>query len=292
MLTRLRAGTGAALAGLILSLAPASCGGEREAPSEPPAELLRAAVENPAPSGVSEVALDVGIEGSSLLAGPLSVNLDGPFSLDAGAGLPSFDLALDAEVAGFGVDGALVSTGTDAFVAFFGETYRVGPESVAAIETQLSAAGEEGPGLGLGIDEWFQDPRYAGVEEVAGAETERIEGALDTEALAADLADLAEAVGAPPLLRELAAAAGEGSVEAWVAFDDHTIRRLRAQFPFTVAPARRSAAGGVTAGLVALDAEISDVGADVSIEPPPGGGFQPIEDLIGRLRDLASLGGL
>ena len=41
-----------------------------------------------------------------------------------------------------------------------------------------------------------------------------------------------------------------------------------------------------------IDAEISDVGADVTIGVPEGGGFQPIEDLTGRLESLASLGGL
>ena len=127
---------------------------------------------------------------------------------------------------------------------------------------------------------------------MAGTETERIEGTLDARAAAADLSGLLAALGAPGLVRELAAGAGDGPVEAWVAFDDHTIRRLRAQFPFTVPPARQAAAGEISGGAVTLDAQISDVGAEVSVEPPPGGGFQPIEDLIERLRDLASLGGL
>ncbi len=280
---------------LAAALLLASCGeSDPEQPSEPPAELLREAVANPASSGESAIGVAVVAEGDSLLAGSTSVDLRGPFQLDEAGGVPSFDFALDAEVAGFGVDGSVVSTGEDAYVVFFGENYRVGPERFAELERGLLAAREEGgpPSLALEVDKWFVDPRYAGSDEVGGTDTERIEGTLDSRAAAQDLSGLLAGLGAPALVRELAAGVGDGPVEAWVAYDDHTIRRLRAQFPFTVPAARQAAAGGVSAGAVTLDAEISDVGAEVSIEPPPGGGFQPIEDLIAELRDLASLGGL
>ncbi len=284
----------AALAVSVLALAPAlwGCGGgEREAPSEPPAELLREAVANPAQSGEAAIGLDLVLEGDSLLAGASEADLQGPFALDEAGGLPSFDLALDAQVAGFGVDGELVSTGEDAYVVFFGENYRVGAARVAELERGLRAAREEGgpPSLALEVDGWFEDPQYAGTEEVAGTETERIEGTLDSRAAAQDLSGLMAALGAPQLLRELASGARDGPVEAWVAYDDHTIRRFRAQFPFAVPAARRAAVGDISGGAVTLDAEISDVGAEVSVEPPAGGGFQPIEDLTDRLESLAGL---
>lgn len=280
----------ASAAALVAVLALGSCGGdgERDPPSEPPAELLATALANPAQSGVSQIQLDLGIEGDSLLSGPSSVELSGPFALDQAGGLPRFDLALDAGVAGFGIDGELISTGDDAFVVFFGENYRVGPERVAAVQEQLRSPAA----TGLRIDRWFEGPRYAGAEEVAGTETERIEGTLNGAAAARDLSALARALGAPALVEALGAGARSGPVEAWVAFDDKTIRRIRLQFPFTVPPQQRAEASGITGGTVSLDAEISDVGSDSAIEPPPGGGFQPIEDLLEQLGDLASLGGL
>ena len=64
------------------------------------------------------------------------------------------------------------------------------------------------------------------------------------------------------------------------------------QFPFTVPPDQLALTRGIESGTVTIDAEISDVGADVTIGVPEGGGFQPIEDLTGRLESLASLGGL
>lgn len=282
------------LAAAVAALAPAlaSCGGddEREAPSEPPAELLRAAVADPVQSGVARIELDLALEGDSLLEGATSVDAEGPFALDSAGGLPSFDLAVDAEVAGFGLDSDLVSTGDDAFVVFFGENYRVGAERVAEAEAALGPAGDAAAGLDVAA--WFEDPGYAGGEEVAGTATERVEGTLDAAAAAEGIGSLAEALGAPALIEALAAGARPGPIEAWVAYDDGTIRRLRTSFPFSVPPAQRARTSGVLAGTVSLDAEISDAGAEVTIGPPAGGGFQPVEQLISRLRDLASLGGL
>jgi hypothetical protein len=269
----------------------AGCDRDRDPPDEPPAELLRSAAMNPVDSGVSQIELDLTLQGESLLAGPSRVSLDGPFALDE-TGLPRFELALDAEVAGFGIDGALVSTGEDAFVVFFGENYRVGAGRVAAVEAQLAGLGGTEGGLGLDVASWFEQPAYAGEEDVAGAETERIEGTLRSEAVSRDLNTLAGALGAPALVRALAAGVQSGPVDASVAFDDGTIRRLRAQFPFTVPADQRDSTSQITGGTVALQAEVSDVGSEAEIEPPAGGGFQPIEDLIRRLRSLASLGGL
>lgn len=290
----MRAGVAAAgIAAVVSAIVLASCGGgsDPEQPSESPEELLREAVANPATSGEAAIDFDATLQGDSLLAGATGAELEGPFALDEAGGLPSFDFELDANVAGYGVGGELVSAGEDAFVVFFGENYRVGAARVAELERGLLAAPDEGgpPSLAVEVDKWFRDPRYAGSEDVGGTETERIEGTLDSRAAAQDLSGLTAALGAPPLIRELAAGAGDGPVEAWVSYDDHTIRRLRAQFPFKVPPARQAEAGGLSGGAVALDAEISDVGADVTLEPPEGGGFQPVEQLIRRLQSLAGL---
>jgi hypothetical protein len=265
----------------------AGCGDEPESPDEPPAELLREAAANPVASGEVAIELDLELDGESLLAGPSSVDAEGPFERGEGA-LPRFALSGDAEVGGFGIEGAVVSTGDDAFVDFFGELYRVGPERIAEVERRLGASG----GLGLDVSGWIGDPAYGEIESVGGADAQAIEGTLQTEAAVGELATLAEAVGAPALVRALAEGARPGPVEAWVALDDTTLRRIRVQFPFTVPPELLAAARGIRGGEVTLEAEVSDAGAEVEISPPPGGGFKPIESLISELRGLARLGGL
>lgn len=284
----------AALAALAGALALSACGGGEEdqaTPTEPPAGLLAQAAANPATSGEASIEIDMDLEGDTPLAGAAGFEGTGPFDLGDGSGLPAFELDGEADAAGFGLDTDVISTGDDAFVIFFGENYRVGAERVAAAEAALAdAAG--GGGFGLDVAGWFRDPSYAGSEDAGGADTEKVEGVLDADAAASDLSELARAIGAPPVVIALADGAGSGPVEAWVAYDDKTIRRLRAQFPFTVPPDQLALTRGIESGTVTIDAEISDVGAEVSIEPPEGGGFQPIEDLTSRLESLASLGGL
>jgi hypothetical protein len=276
----------AVLPAALLAVSISACGGsDPEPPDEPPAALLREAAANLPASGEAEIGVDVVLEGDSLLSGPVAVALDGPFALDPAGGLPRFDFEADAEVAGFGLDGAVVSTGDDAFVVFFGENYRVGPERTAELEDSLQAARSEGAALRAG--EWVRKPAYDGTEEVGGVDAVRITGTVDPEAVMRDLEGLASALGTPPgAVRSGALSAGPA--EAWVALDDRTLRRIRVQLTFEASDGVR-ARYGVAAGALTLDAEVSDIGAEVTIEPPPGGGFQPIEDLTGRIESLAGL---
>jgi len=274
------------------ALALASCGGdgEPEPPREPPAELLRTAAANPPASGEAELALDAVLEGDSLLAGRAGVALQGTFARRPGGGLARFDLALDGELAGFGVDGAVVSTGEDVYVVFFGENYRLGPERAEALERSLDDASPQGiAGLGLLFADWLRDPRYGEVEEIAGEHAVRIEGRLDAAAMAEDLGQLGASLGAPSLLAELAAGARSGPAEAWIGLDSHALLGVRAQFPFRVPAERRAATGGVESGVAVLESRVTKTGITPSFEPPPGGGFQPIDDLTGRLQSLAGL---
>ncbi len=93
-------------------------------------------------------------------------------------------------------------------------------------------------------------------------DTYRIAAPLEADALAADLSRLG---GAPA---DLAAFEG-GTVEAWVGVEDGTIRRLQ-----------------LSSQALNLDVVLTDLGEPQTIEPPPGGGFQPIEDLLERIPGL------
>jgi hypothetical protein len=282
----------AALAAVAALLAACGEDDPPPTPDEPPAELLAAALDNPPASGQVDLDGEVELDGESLIAGGVAVEASGPFAAAARDELPRFALAGEAEVAGFGVDGELISTGTDAFVVFFGENYQVGEERTAEAGARWSDfAAQSGP-LGSQAASWFVSPRYGDAEEVDGTDAQRIDAELDGARAGADIAAIARAAGAPAFVEALAAGAGEGTAQAWVAFDDQTLRRLRVEFPFTVPRAAQASAAGVRGGTASFEVELSDLGEEVDIEPPPGGGFQPIEQLIDRIMSFASLGGL
>ena len=250
MLRALSAAAVAALAALALLLA--SCGGDEE---PPPPELsaqamLDRAFERLPTSGRAEVDVDAQLPQDP--SQRVAAQLEGPFD-NSGGPVPSFDLEGEAQAAGFGVDLRLVSTGEDAFVVFFGENYRVGADRVAAIGQRSG---------GIDPRAWFGSPRHAGTDEVAGVDSYRIEAPVDADALAADLSGLG---GAPA---DLAALEG-GTIEAWVGVEDGVFQRL-----------------GLTSDALELDLELADLGEPQEIEPPPGGGFQPIEDLLERIPGL------
>ena len=279
-----------AVPALALAALAASCGdSDPQPPDEPPGALLREAAANPPASGRAKIAVDALLAGDSLISGPAALRLEGPYALDPVGDLPSFEFAMDAEVAGFGVDGSLVSTGDDAFVVFFGENYRVGVGRTAELERRLRGATPGGDGgLGLRFDDWIRDPEYGEVEDVGGTDAVRVSGLTDPDAAFGSLIGLADQLGVPagPLT---VSEVSSGPADAWIALEDRMLRRIRIQLEWAIPPSMRSQAGGVAGGALTLDAEVSDVGAEVTVEPPPGGGFQPIEDLTDRISGLIGL---
>jgi hypothetical protein len=125
-------------------------------------------------------------------------------------------------------------------------------ETYRASPDQVARAREAYADLGE-IGALLRHPRYAGIEEAGGVDAVRIDGELD--------------------LNAAGIAAGPADAEVWVGLEDRTVERVRLTGPLTV------------------DAEISDVGPDAEIEPPPGGGYQPLDELIDRLQGFAGLAG-
>jgi hypothetical protein len=243
----------AALCAAALALGATACGGgddEPAAPDVPADEMLDSAFERLPRSGVASVDLEAVLPGGPAEA--VAAQLEGPFETSSGA-LPGFDLEGEAQAAGFGVDLRLVATGGDAYVVFFGENYRVGPEQVAELERRTA---------GVDLRTWFGPARHAGSEELDDTDVYRVDASLRADRVAADLG----AVGLGGV--DVSGLKG-GTASALIGVDDGVIRGVQ-----------------VRSEAVGLDVELSDLGEAQSIEPPPGGGFQPIEDLLERIPGL------
>jgi hypothetical protein len=236
------------------------CGEDEEEPRQVDAEaLLDSAFSRSVSSAVTSIDLVAGAAAVPSLSVPVSVSLDGPYVGGGGARIPSADWELEAEVAGFGVDGELVSTGDNIYLSVFGDNYQVGRAAVEARRQSLSDPG-------LNPRSWFGPATYEGDEEVEGTATARIDAPLRGAPLAADLDGLGGRLGLPPVRQPI----GRGTIQAWIGIDDGILRELR-----------------IDAGEdLAVDVVFSEVGEPQEITIPAGGGFKPIGDLLSSLQEL------
>jgi hypothetical protein len=249
-----------AFVALSLALAVGSCGGEDGEPRRVDAEaLLDSTFSRPVSSAVTRIELVAGASSVPALPAPVRLTLDGPYVGGGGVRVPSADWELEAEVAGFGVDGELVSTGENVYLSVFGDNYQLGPSAVEARREALADPG-------LDPRSWFGPATYEGDEEIEGTETARIDAPLRAAALRADLEELGARLGLP----SPRATAGSGTIQAWIGIDDGIIRKLRID-----------AGEELTADVV-----LTEVGEPQEITIPAGGGFKPIGDLLSSLQRL------
>ena len=250
---------GIALVALCAAVGLAACGEEDERREVDAEALLDSAFARPPASATTKIEAAVAAGTVPALPASATVSLDGPYVSGGGLGIPRFDWAVEAEVAGFGVEGELVSTGDNVYLSIFGDNYQVGRAEVEARAEAL--ANPE-----LDPRSWFGPAHYVGDEEVGGTATARIDAPLRGARFAADLEQLAARLGLPPLRP----AAEAGTVSAWIGIDDELLRELR-----------------VEAGEeLAADVVLGDLGEPQEITIPPGGGFKPLGELLSSLQEL------
>jgi hypothetical protein len=271
------AGTRSSLACLALASAAflgVGCGGGETRHDVNPVALLDAGLSHPIPSASVNTDIGLQVSGVPQLARPATLRLEGPYVSGHGERIPSFDWKLNASVAGFPVDGQLVSTGENLFLSVYGDNYEVGRAAVAAANQRVAA------GFGLHPRRWLGPPRYEGDEDVGGVDTAHLVSDVRGARAGQDLQGFFTSLGLshPPAIH--------GTAETWVGIDDQVIRKLKLDALVTIPPPARPRLGG--AGEIHLNAEITaeDVGESQTIRIPAGGGFRPIRDLFLSLNDL------
>lgn len=304
---------------LVLPIAAIGCGGED---SEDPREVIERAFSNEdrVASGVIDVGLEVAASGEQ--GGSFSATLSGPFDSDPDdpSTPPQVDLEASASGSGGGetVDESarVVLTEDNAFIEYGDETYEAGSELFAEFREGFSMAGEDvegdesfrqaceelvtefgGDTAACEIDvvnDWITDLENEGTEDVEGAETTHVSGALDVEQAAADITEVLATIpgfelgGFDP--SQIAAAVDEAGFDVYAGTEDDHIRRF--EIALAIDPA------ALTGGLVAVPIEdltldfsttFSEVNEPQTIEAPSGP-TQPLEDLFGEV-GVPGLGG-
>jgi hypothetical protein len=258
---------------LIAVVNAAGCGGSDHKTVNPEA-MLNAAAAHPVRSANTDLDLRLQVRGVQELSGPLRVRFSGPYVSGGGRTIPRLNWRMSASALGFPVGGHLLSTGTNAFLTVYGDTYEVGTDAVAAANARIAEAGAIHP------RSWFGRARVNGQGNEGGADCERISAPLRGEAMARDLAPVTEALG----MSEAPSVSGRAT--ACVGFDDRVLHQLQVGAVVGVPPADQAALHGASSIPLALNLVLSDVGEPQSISAPAGGGVRPIRDLGLTLNDL------
>jgi hypothetical protein len=260
---------------LVLVAVIAGCGGASDHETVPAGAMLDAAAGHPIRSADAEIDARLRLDGAARLTGPIRLRLDGPYRSAGADRIPSFDWRLNASALGFPVGGRVVSTSQNLYLTVYGNQYEVGTEPVAAANERLAAAG----GIRLDPRRWLRDPRVAGEDHQGGADCERIAAPLRGDAVAADLAPLAEAMG-------IEAPTVSGRALVCIGFDDRVLHELQLNAIFGLSPADSVRFDGATDIHLEADVVLSEVGQAQEISAP-GGSSRPIEDLFLQIQDLA-----
>ncbi len=289
----LRALLGCAAALLVLVLP--GCGG-----SDDPAEMLRTAFETPVESANVNVTANVRLQGPSPQAQvPYSLRLTGPFVKNEPTQLPSLDWNITAAQGPGNFSARVVTVPDNAFVVLQNQAYEVGRDQVRqALERGRQQGGGNIQQVGVNPATWIANPQERGEQDVAGEGTTHIAGQLDLGRLLRDANRVQQEqarrginpAGTQPIpeqqINQIVQSVQRPTMDVFVAGDD-TVRRVVLNAPFTVPPPQQAA--GVNGGTLNITTELSDVGGDQAVNPPPNP--QPIQALLQQFGPLLGGGG-
>jgi hypothetical protein len=255
----------------------AGCGGSDggDAPLVKPQVLLESAAAHPVRSADVRGQARLTLNGSSVLAQPVTMRVEGPYVSGGGVRIPSFDWKFGVKVLGFGVGGKLVSNGQNVFLSPFGDNYEFGEPAIAAVNRQLSGSSPPAREL-LGV------ARNEGNEEVDGTDTQHVNARLDGRAVAAAFEPWRDQLGLSHV------PAPVGRIGVWIGLEDRTVHKLTLDADFEIAPADRPRFGGASGGNLRVEAELDEINEPQTIQVPGGGGYKPVGDLLLTLQDLGA----
>lgn len=272
--------------------------------------------DKPVRSGKLDLTVAVKAAGTSTLGGPLRLQLEGPFSAKGKGALPIFDFDVDLNAGGQAIRAGAVSTGSQGFLKFGGQTFDLGTTSYARLkklyeQDQGRTKKQETTTLqALGVDpgRWLEAPRKVGDADVGGTETVHVTSAVDVAALVADIDKLLRRAGSSGASAAAGAAAGTkvptgltaaqraaitqsvkaASVDVFSGKSDGTLRRLTLNVRFDVPAAQRASAGGLTQGSIGVDLVLTDLNEPQTVEAPKGA--RPISELLSAFAPTGTTG--
>lgn len=242
-----------------------------------------------ATSGNISGVIDINVKGLERYREPLQVSVVGPWTDAAGQPEAAFNVSLGLR--GGILGGDMYLQGDKAYIGLGSTAYEV-PEPIAGpLRKPLEAKSDNALGAVLGVfhiapERWAKNPRIVGNERVAGIDTIHGTADIDTKTLFLDLAALAKRLtslkitnitGLPREVDRQARQALQRSVtsadgDVWTGAEDKVLRKARFRMTLKPSAKDRKILGGFTSIKVVANLDITDVGAEQSIDVPSNKG--------------------
>jgi hypothetical protein len=291
--TRARARTVLALAGVALCGGLLAACGDAETTSSSPAAAAALDETFAATSKLRSARIDgrMRLEPDGLLAlgGPIVLHATGPVAAPAGGKGPRFDLAFDAALGAQTFKGGASATGSRAYLRLGDRSYalRGHGRRFSRLHAKRGALGA----LGLDPARWVKDPKTTSSRAtIDGVETTTVTGDLDVARVLADVAKLFGDGGGlltPKLRAQLAGAVKSATVQVAAGADDKILRRLTAAIDFTFPKGEQPPITGLDGGKIDLHLNLTGVNATRFDVATPANA-RPLSELLGD-RGIESL---
>jgi hypothetical protein len=288
---------------VVLTIALAGCGGGSKSsddttadkggkPNSPEVKKLindTFGANDKATSGNISGVIDITVKGLERYREPIQVSVVGPFSDAAGQPEAAFNVSLGLR--GGILGGDMYFKGDKAFIGLGSTAYQVPDPIATPLRAPLEAKTDNALGAVLGAfhiapQRWAKNPRIVGNERVAGIDTIHGTADIDTKALFLDLAALAKRLtslkitnitGLPRAVDRQARGALQRSVKSadgdvWTGAKDKVLRKARFRMTLKPSAKDRKILGGFTSIRVVANLDITDVGAEQSIDVPSNKG--------------------
>lgn len=255
-------------------------------------------------SGNLTVTVTVTPSGSTILSGPITLSLGGPFQSRGTGKLPESNFNVSAGALGRTVSLGILSTGTAGYVTLQGTSYQLPAATFRRLESSFaqlaSSPGGSGSGtlstLGIHPLSWLTNPSVVGGESVAGVDTTHIRAAVNVSALLNDVNTFlqrASSLGGSGTGRlpsgistatrnRIAREVKSPSFDVWTGNTDKTVRKLAINLTLPVTGQISSALGGLSSAAVGIVAEYADLNQPQTIVAPTT--LRPYSEFVAKAK--------
>ena len=281
-----------------------ACGSSNSQSAE---DTLNKAFSTPIKSANIDLEVSIKVDGVKQLSDPIKLSVQGPYESGGKQTIPKAQWDISASAAGQNFSAGFISTGTDAWVQFQGQSYEIGQAAVTQINQQIQQAAKNGSkkkGLAqFGIDprNWLDNAKNEGTSTVDGVETNHVSATLNVSKLLDDLNQVVQKAGGtisgaaaaqltPAQKKEVEDVVQNPTFDVYAGKNDNVIRRLSADISFKVPSDKQAQVGGLEGGTVSFSIDFANVGKPQTISPPANA--KPLSDLTSQLGGLSGvLGG-